>query len=110
MVNKKRLLTVIKYSTARSGLLKLARRARCTSSRGKPISTIFWIEVCNASPLKNELPSPPVAGGEASVVTGGVGAATGWGGGVATTGGCTGAGAGAGAGVELDEAAGVAFG
>lgn len=43
-------------------------------------------------------------------MTGGVGAATGWGGGVATTGGCTGAGAGAGAGVELDEAAGVAFG
>ena len=36
-------LTLKRYSTARSGLLKLARRARMTCSRSKPISIMFWI-------------------------------------------------------------------
>ena len=34
-------LTFIKYSTALSGLLKLARRQRMTCSRSNPISTMF---------------------------------------------------------------------
>lgn len=70
---------------------------------------MFWIEVCSAFPLRNELPSPAVGGG--AVVSGCAGVGEGCaGGGVATTGGWTGAGVGAGAGVEELEAAGVAFG
>ena len=36
-----KILTVIRYSTARSGLLKLALKALITCSRSKPISIIF---------------------------------------------------------------------
>jgi len=43
--------TPIRYSTARSGLLKLALRARTTSSRGKPISIILVIEASKALPV-----------------------------------------------------------
>jgi hypothetical protein len=40
----------MRYSTARSGLLKLALRARSTRSRSKPISTIPLIAACRAGP------------------------------------------------------------
>lgn len=45
-----RKLTLNKYSTALSGLLKLALSARMTRSRSKPISTIPLIACCNCAP------------------------------------------------------------
>ena len=43
--------TLIRYSTARFGSLKLARMARTTWSRGKPISMILAIAPSSASPV-----------------------------------------------------------
>jgi hypothetical protein len=88
-------LTFIRYSTARSGLLKLARRARITCSRSNPISIMLFTVVCKAEPVTKEgSPASPevvlpesLAGGEAaaevsagavgvvSVVVGGAGGA-----------------------------------
>jgi hypothetical protein len=46
-----KVLTPIKYSTARSGLLKLALKARTTSSLAKPISIILLIDASKALPV-----------------------------------------------------------
>ena len=52
----------MRYSTARSGLLKLARIARITSSLGKPIpSAIVSMVLWSAGPDKKELGSPKAA-------------------------------------------------
>jgi hypothetical protein len=59
--------TVIKYSTARSGLLKLARKALITWSRSKPISIMLLIADCNASPDKKLAPWPDPAAAAASL-------------------------------------------
>lgn len=92
------MLTFIKYSTARSGLLKLARRARMTCSRGKPISTMFSIDVCSTAPLKKEVPAGTSwEGGGDAIADAGAGAGAGAGA-DAGAGAGTGAGAGAGAG------------
>jgi hypothetical protein len=61
----KDVLTVVRYSTARSGLLKLALNALITCSRSKPISIMRSIVVCNTLPETKELVSPK-AGGAAS--------------------------------------------
>lgn len=53
----------MRYSTARSGLLKLALKALITCSRSKPISIIFEIVVCNTLPERNELVSPNAGAG-----------------------------------------------
>jgi hypothetical protein len=74
-------LTVIRYSTALSGLLKLARSAFITWSRSKPMSTIPAMAVWSASPLiKDELlllsppaPAPAPAGGLETGAEAGVG-------------------------------------
>ena len=44
----------IRYSTARSGLLKLMRIARCTSCLGKPISIMLLTAVSSSEPERNE--------------------------------------------------------
>lgn len=46
-------LTVRRYSTARSGLLKAARIARSISTRGKPIVSIFAIAAFRWAPSVN---------------------------------------------------------
>lgn len=51
-------LTFIKYSTARSGLLKLALIARMTISLGNPMLTISFTLVSNAEPMRNDPPLP----------------------------------------------------
>lgn len=84
----------MRYSTARSGLLKLALSARMTWSRGNPISTMLLIVDCRASPERKELVSPKAGG----VVVGG---AMGAGAGAEVT---VGAGSGAGAGAGVDGA------
>jgi hypothetical protein len=48
---RQNVLTPTRYSTARSGLLKLALKARTTSSRGKPISIILLIDASKAFPV-----------------------------------------------------------
>lgn len=74
-------LTFMRYSTARSGLLKLARMALSTCSLGNPISTILLIADCSPSPERKELRSPKAGAGAegvddgAAIVTSGVGAA-----------------------------------
>jgi hypothetical protein len=50
----KRSHTVIKYSTALSGLLKAARKARTTSSLGKPISMMFATVASYSEPVTKE--------------------------------------------------------
>src|ERR1700728_3380795 len=64
ITNFRKVLTVIRYSTARSGLLKLALKALNTCSRGKPISTMLLMVDCNASPDKKD-PILPNAGVDA---------------------------------------------
>lgn len=104
----------MRYSTARSGLLKLARMARRTCSLGKPISIMPLIALWRWAPERNELGSPKAAGaGDGASAGGGVvsAGAAGAGAGAAGGGGAA-AGAGgstAGAGAE-DDAAGVGFG
>lgn len=46
-------LTVRRYSTARSGLLKAARIARSISTRGNPIFSIFAIAAFRCAPIVN---------------------------------------------------------
>lgn len=48
-----------KYSTARSGLLKAARRALMTWSRSKPISIKFITTASNSLPVTSVLEGPP---------------------------------------------------
>ena len=55
-------LTVIKYSTALSGLLKLALKHLITWSLSKPISIIPAIAVCKADPEMNDEFASPLAG------------------------------------------------
>lgn len=99
--------TVIKYSTARSGLLKLALKARITCSRSNPISIMLLIVDWSASPLK-KLPSAVTGAGAVAEAGAGAGVAAGgddttgagdWAGGAAGA-------AGSGWGVDVDAAAG----
>ena len=77
---RQNVLTPTRYSTARSGLLKLALKARMTSSRGKPISIILLIEASKALPVTKlgsveaagALDSAAGAPSVVSVVVGGV--------------------------------------
>jgi len=77
---RQKVLTPTKYSTARSGLLKLALKARTTSSRGKPISIILVIDASKALPVTKlgsveatgALDSAAGAASVVSVVVGGV--------------------------------------
>ena len=103
--------TVIKYSTARSGLLKLARMARRTCSLGNPISTMLLMVSCKADPERNDEVSPKARGcagseGGAAAGTSEDAAAAGA---DSVAGGATGAGA-AGAGALEVVAAGVGLG
>ena len=71
-------LTVIKYSTALSGLLKLALKAFITCSLSNPMSTIPEMAIWSASPLmKLELllllSAPPALGVEGTGLAFGVG-------------------------------------
>ena len=52
-------LTFMRYSTARWGLLKLARNALMTGSFGNPIDTISLMLVSSAEPARNELDESP---------------------------------------------------
>lgn len=51
--------TVMRYSTARCGLLKLALIARCTWSLGKPMLTISLMLVSSAEPARNDADESP---------------------------------------------------
>ena len=51
-------LTPIRYSTARSALLKLARMARITLSLGNPISTMLSIAPCKFCPDRRSEEGP----------------------------------------------------
>lgn len=111
----------MRYSTARSGLLKLALNALITCALSKPISTIFWIVSWSSGPCRNELVDPKgrsAAGVAAAAGAGATGVAAGAAGaGVDSGAGTAGAGAAAGVGsgaltadVDDELAAGVAFG
>lgn len=49
----------MRYSTARCGLLKLARMALWTCSRGNPMLTISLTLVSSADPLMNDVDESP---------------------------------------------------
>jgi len=72
----------MRYSTARWGLLKLARIARWTCSRGKPMATISLTLVSRAEPAMNDVDESPDgtlagAGVSASVAAGAAAAGAG---------------------------------
>ena len=60
-------LTVVRYSTARSALLKLARMARNTWSLGNPMSTMLSIAPCKPSPDR-KVPGSPIEVTESEVL------------------------------------------
>ena len=64
----------MRYSTARSGLLKAARMARSTSGRSKPMLINSWIAPSRAAPTLKALGSLNAAGPTATGTAAGCGA------------------------------------